>query len=571
MKAFIILLIASFTILNFTVQACEMDGSQGIAPENDIRIPVGLKGLNDIHPDILDALYRKLAEMFTPVVQEYGGNLKVYNLWTDETVNAFASRRPGNEYAISMLGGLARFPNMTYDGLTMVFCHELGHHIGGSPLVVNHWASSEGQSDYWGAMKCMRKVLKELYSAADNQRFLQFVQIPDALRNKCDSAYTDKDERNICYRSGLAGRSLADALNRMRGNSYLVDFHLRNKDVVSKNVDEHPEAQCRLDTYVQGALCPKDITQKVSEYSSIGGVCSIENGDQLGVRPLCWYKPGKTIPQKLPEDLDYAKGKEAVTKLVEKFYDSSVNSDKEDLAESYEFPILNYFGSINLSKNEYLNQLNAYYDRWSQREGELVSIDFNDKRSNKFYYEVKLVYRYNYTLNSGKRLSGTSENIMKYKYVDGTYYISSIVESVKRDSDNRERPSDSTAFYNARALLSVYFDDSIEGDISRLGSYYSFPMKNYFGDKMTRELFEVRAKAYYSKWYSRKAWIVNLNVDEARSSSKKIVATLDYRYEFVSHDKKDYRGLSKNKFIFEWVNGQYLITSATEEVERDKY
>jgi len=63
-----------------------------------------------------------------------------------------------------MFGGLARHETMTPDGFATVVCHELGHHLGGVPKKFswfgNSWASNEGQADYFGIMKCLRKMFE---------------------------------------------------------------------------------------------------------------------------------------------------------------------------------------------------------------------------------------------------------------------------------------------------------------------------------------------------------------------------------------------------------------------------
>ena len=53
----------------------------------------------------------------------------------------------------------------------------------------------------------------------------------------------------------------------------------------------HPGTQCRLDTYFQGALCSLSEENDVDQEDPRIGNCNRVDGDQLGARPFCWYKP----------------------------------------------------------------------------------------------------------------------------------------------------------------------------------------------------------------------------------------------------------------------------------------
>ena len=57
-----------------------------------------------------------------------------------------------------------------------------------------------------------------------------------------------------------------------------------------KTYEDHPETQCRLDTYFAGALCNKDYREDVSQTEEVKGTCHASLGDRVGVRPACWFK-----------------------------------------------------------------------------------------------------------------------------------------------------------------------------------------------------------------------------------------------------------------------------------------
>jgi hypothetical protein len=78
----------------------------------------------------------------------------VISKWEDPRVNAMASRE-GNHWQIHIYGGLLQHPDLTDDEVLLVLCHELGHHLGGTPKASrNGWSSCEGQADYWSAKNC---------------------------------------------------------------------------------------------------------------------------------------------------------------------------------------------------------------------------------------------------------------------------------------------------------------------------------------------------------------------------------------------------------------------------------
>ena len=120
------------------------------APVNNRKIPVGANGSGGIDEAAFNRAIDRLKQIYTPIVKARGKKLNFKNLWKDSTVNSSAEQH-GSEWVVNAYGGLARHPLMTEDGMMMVFCHEMGHHLGGAPLYSSifgsNWASVEGQSD----------------------------------------------------------------------------------------------------------------------------------------------------------------------------------------------------------------------------------------------------------------------------------------------------------------------------------------------------------------------------------------------------------------------------------------
>jgi hypothetical protein len=278
---------AVFTMMSsVSTMACDERGVTGIMPENDMRISaLQMFGVSNITEAKFNSLIDRVVQVYGPIVQQRGGILKVNRLWKDETVNASASRS-GKNWILNMYGGLARHQSVTEDGFMLVVCHELGHQIGGAPKYdAGDWAANEGQADYFGAMKCMRRVL----TPDDNASLMAPRQIDPAVKTQCDDLYRDNQERALCARVAMAGKSLANLFAST--GSHQPNFNTPDKSVVTETYDSHPAAQCRLDTYFQAASCTRSFNDDVSETDAKRGVCIKSDGFKVGMRPLCWYKP----------------------------------------------------------------------------------------------------------------------------------------------------------------------------------------------------------------------------------------------------------------------------------------
>jgi hypothetical protein len=287
MKLFLALGFAS--LLSITASACTEDGSSGFLPENDLYIPADSKLTGGLTKQQFDAVIDKVEAIYSPIVSNMGGTLKVEREWKDGTVNAYATRV--GSWSVHMFGGLARHSTITEDGLALVLCHEIGHHIGGAPKVnslFGRWASNEGQADYFATLKCLRKT----FLNDNNLTIIKRLQAPKALSAACASTWTNKEDRAICVRSGMAGASVAALFAALR-NKPESKFDTPDTNVVSKTDDDHPATQCRLDTYFQGALCEASFNEDVSQKDEVKGTCHKSLGHTNGLRPLCWFKPKK--------------------------------------------------------------------------------------------------------------------------------------------------------------------------------------------------------------------------------------------------------------------------------------
>jgi len=272
--------------ISFSSLACT-DGT-GFLPENDLFIAADSPLAGGLSEEEFNAVIDKTEAVYAPIISSEGGKLVVTRNWTDGTVNASAQRV--GTWIVNMYGGLARHPLVTPDGFNLVLCHEIGHHIGGFPknklLGFNTWSSNEGQSDYFGSLKCLRKI----FILENNEEILSKMDVPQKVKKDCAQSFSSKEEQLICQRSAMAGFSAASLLAALR-KSPTPSFDLNDTNVVDKTFNAHPQAQCRLDTYYAGSLCAKDMNDDVSQKEETLGTCHKKLGDKVGLRPLCWFKP----------------------------------------------------------------------------------------------------------------------------------------------------------------------------------------------------------------------------------------------------------------------------------------
>lgn len=275
----------AFVILGLSLSGSSSLGKDlcsGFIPQNDMYIPVSAnkRAATGISEETFNKVIDSVESFYKPIVTAKGATLKTNRLWTNGTVNASASQS-GHVWTVNMYGGLARYSGMTQDGFALVMCHELGHHLGGFPKI--QWAANEGQADYFSTMKCFRRVYE-----ADA---LTPPTIPTVVKTACSKEHHSQQEIDLCSRESLAGLDLAKALNSMSGGTTVPAFTTPDQAQVSTTDDEHPEAQCRLDTYFAGSTCGISYSEDFSATSPAPGACAEEKGDTFGFRPHCWYKP----------------------------------------------------------------------------------------------------------------------------------------------------------------------------------------------------------------------------------------------------------------------------------------
>jgi len=282
-------LLLAVIVLSQPTWSCTEDGVEGFVPENNLKISVDAKRLGGLTEAQFNSAIERVEVLYAPIVAQQGGTLVIDRAWSDATVNAYA-QRSGSKWMVNMFGGLARHETITEDGMSLVVCHEIGHHIGGAPVKAStwssSWASNEGQADYFSNLKCLRRT----FLNDDNIAIVAAMTVPEALTNACSKAWNSAEDQAICVRGAMAGDSVARLFAALRNQANPAKFDTPDTTTVANTNDNHPATQCRLDTYFQGSLCEVNYNDNVERNSEVAGTCHGSLGHQNGLRPSCWFK-----------------------------------------------------------------------------------------------------------------------------------------------------------------------------------------------------------------------------------------------------------------------------------------
>lgn len=274
-------------------------------PEESLRNPAPAVGASDTSETEFHSVIRGIQDAYADSVKAKGGTLSIRGDWRSDKLNAGATQ-VGSSWQVVITGALARRPELTADGMALILCHELGHHLAGFPFAAagnpfqKAWAANEGQSDYFSTQVCARKIW-----AGEREKNAAFREsTPDYVRERCDTAWGEQGQRDLCYRVSAAVKSMTDTMAGILGKPR-PEFSTPDPAVVPKTSDAHPAIQCRMDTVFQGAICPAEFGEDLipgkgvregihspeAERESALRTCTAHSGHVFGLRPLCWFKP----------------------------------------------------------------------------------------------------------------------------------------------------------------------------------------------------------------------------------------------------------------------------------------
>jgi hypothetical protein len=260
-----------------------------IIPENELNNPpLIIKDFDTVSEYDFNVITSTLYKLYAPIIEEKSG-LKFVMMadWQDGAVNAYATRTP-DAWNVHINGGIARAKGMTTDGLALIICHEIGHHLAGAPrtFLYDGWPSAEGQADYFATSKCLKKY----YAQLSVEGFAIDNSIPEKVLMDCNGVYKNLADLKICVRSQMAALDFAHFLNSLPDVRTPVLLESTDPKVVKgTNMNDYPKPQCRFDTLYQGSLCSLNSDVATSETDAKIGHCNDES--KPGTRPRCWYKP----------------------------------------------------------------------------------------------------------------------------------------------------------------------------------------------------------------------------------------------------------------------------------------
>lgn len=236
-----------------------------------------------------ELISNRITSLYSDTIKQLGGNLQVDLDWDLPEANAYA-RKINSLWLLEFYGALYRHKTVTDDGYALTVCHELGHLIGGAPFKVLTKLSVEGQADFWATSVCLKKYFTEYPEKVSMKE--------GSAKQQCDRQYADDENaKNNCYRTALAGMSMATFFSELM-KAPQPEFEKKDPKDRSATKQIHPEAQCRLDTYLSGSLCNLEDTSLVFEEKLLKDklttdfLCSQVIDGQLTKieqRPKCWF------------------------------------------------------------------------------------------------------------------------------------------------------------------------------------------------------------------------------------------------------------------------------------------
>jgi hypothetical protein len=213
---------------------------------------------------------------------------------------AFTWRKnAGRVWEFHFYDGVLKIKNVTSDVLSLIVCHELGHHLAGYPFKEdNNWSAAEGQADYFSTHACAPRIWRD--EPELNALFAS--RIPVEFKTRCDESFLDQQRRDICYRTVAA----MDAMRFYEGSQAKKLPALNQPDPtrVSVTNTRHPQPQCRIDTQLAGAFCSSefDFSRVPGHLGAARNTAQAErdaapshcDGAQFAKymrRPQCWFAP----------------------------------------------------------------------------------------------------------------------------------------------------------------------------------------------------------------------------------------------------------------------------------------
>lgn len=197
--------------------------------------------------------------------------------WQTPYFSAWATENSDlNTYQINFWGGYARIPDMTRGSFALTACHEVGHILGEAPYHLTDTLknmSAEGQADFFAAAYCLKRYYLTYGIDNDVEDLNPYAASKCFERFGTESLEANELEFELCLQVAKAGQDLSQVLGFLSPNQQ-AHYHTPSPlKVEQTNYNGYPDLQCRLDTYLAGALRPSTLSKT-------------ESGE---LRPSCWF------------------------------------------------------------------------------------------------------------------------------------------------------------------------------------------------------------------------------------------------------------------------------------------
>ncbi|NBW82144.1 hypothetical protein EBR21_10375 [bacterium] len=243
-------------------------------------------------------------DQFAGEIRQLGARLQIEYHENSSGTGAFTLRKEsGRVWEFHFYDGILKIKNVSEDVLSLIVCHELGHHLAGYPFKdESNWSAAEGQADYFSTHACAPRIWRD----ADGLNASFSTKISAALKGKCDDAYSSQQRRDLCYRTVFA----VDTMRYYEGRNLKVVPSLDKPDpaMVSRTFTAHPAAQCRIDTQLAGAFCAREfdfsrvpghlgvgLNTLAAERDAAPSHCDDSSLPFLMHRPRCWFASLESI------------------------------------------------------------------------------------------------------------------------------------------------------------------------------------------------------------------------------------------------------------------------------------
>jgi hypothetical protein len=204
---------------------------------------------------VWDLRLSKLQDRFQAMVAAQGGELKLKMNWQSTRLNAIATKQD-HLWVIEFHGGLVSQPQIGMREFSLIFCHELGHFLGGDPKASRGgWSSTEGQADFWSTQSCFKKT-QEMWESLSQSKEAQDFCLKQSLIGSVDIL--------LCEQTIETSLLLTRYYATMTQSSFWPQLSNPAREAERTNFG-YPDPDCRLKTLVSGFF----------DYQ----------------RPSCWFKP----------------------------------------------------------------------------------------------------------------------------------------------------------------------------------------------------------------------------------------------------------------------------------------